>query len=102
MPRLRPAVVLALALALVAAGPAPAAAPPGGDGAYAAAKKKTCKKGKVRMRQGKKKVRCVPARKVLPRPKRFDVAASATRFVLSADLSKLRDRRGRAAWRGRH
>jgi len=95
MPRLRLAVVLTLAVALVAAAPVPAAAPPGGDGAYAAAKKKKCKKGKVRLRQGKKKVRCVPAREVLPRPKRFDVAKSATRLVLGADLSKLRDRRGR-------
>ncbi|MET0768842.1 MAG: hypothetical protein ABW081_02960 [Solirubrobacteraceae bacterium] len=96
MPGLRLAVVLALAAALVAAGPAPAAEPPAGDAvAQAAAKKKKCKKGKVRLKERGRKVRCVAARKVLPAPRRFDVAKSATRFLLGTDLSKVRDRRGR-------
>jgi hypothetical protein len=42
-----------------------------------------------------RKVRCVAARTVLPQPKRFDVAKSATRFLLGTDLSKLRDARCR-------
>ena len=95
MPRLRLAVVLALAAALVAAGPASAAEPPAGDGVAQAAAKRKCKKGKVRLKERGRKARCVAARKVLPKPKRFDVAKSATRFLLGADLSKVRDRRGR-------
>lgn len=95
MPRLRLAVALVLAGALVAAARAPAAAAPAGDGAHAAAKKKKCKRGKVRMKVGKKKARCVSARKALPKPRTFDVAKSATRFVLGTDASKLRDTRGR-------
>jgi hypothetical protein len=90
--KLRIGIVLALALslALVPASAAPAASQP----SAAVAKKKRCKKGKVRMKVGKR-TRCVKLGKAFPKPKSIDVRKSAGAFVLGANFSKLRDRNGR-------
>jgi hypothetical protein len=88
-------VALVLGLAVTAV---PAAQPAGTDRdrPSAAAKKKRCKKGKVRQRVGKR-TRCVKARKALPKPRAFDTRRTATTYLLGADLSRVRDRRGRRA-----
>ncbi|HEX5622200.1 MAG TPA: hypothetical protein VFX51_27485 [Solirubrobacteraceae bacterium] len=90
--KLRIGIVLALALslALVPAAAAPASPEPSG----AVAKKKRCKKGKVRMKVGKR-TRCVKLGKAFPKPKAIDVRKSAGAFVIGANFSKLRDRNGR-------
>src|SRR6185436_18834309 len=59
-----------------------------------AEKKKRCKKGKVRMKTGKR-TRCVKLGKAFPKPKAIDVRKSAASFVIGANFSKLRDRNGR-------
>jgi hypothetical protein len=84
---------LLLCLTVEAAPAAPVSAP---HDALAAQKKKAkkCKQGKVRERV-RKRTRCVPARKALPKPKAIDVPRAATGFVLGSDWSKLRDRRGK-------
>jgi len=79
--------------------PLPAAAPTGSAAEHAPAvtakkKKKKCGKRKVRERIGRK-TRCVRARRALPRPRSIDVRATAARYTLGADWSKLRDRRGK-------
>jgi hypothetical protein len=77
-------------LLLVGAGAAPAAGPVGG--APAAAKK--CKKGTVRVVVGKKRS-CRPLKKALPRPRKGDPRLIYVRSALGANLSGVRDRRGR-------
>jgi hypothetical protein len=93
-------VVLVLALAAAGAPAAHAAAAPSEPEASVSAKKKKkkkpkkCKKGRVRERI-QKKTRCVSARKAWPKPKAIDVRKAATSYVLNANFSKLRDRRGK-------
>jgi hypothetical protein len=84
--------LVALCLLAVAAVQAPAA-PPRGDAA-AAAKKRTCKKGQVRVVVGKKRT-CRPVRKALPRPRKGDARAIYVRAALGANLKGVRDRTGR-------
>ena len=93
----RSAVVAVLALCVAAAGAPPVTgAPSEPQGSISAKKKKAkkCKKGRVRERF-RKKTRCVRARKAWPKPKAIDVRKAATSYVLNANYSKLRDRRGK-------
>jgi hypothetical protein len=94
----RTTVVIALVLALVAGGaPAVQAAALSEPEASVSAKKKKpkkCKKGRVRERI-QKKIRCVAARKAWPKPKAIDMRKAAASYVLNANYSKLRDRRGK-------
>jgi hypothetical protein len=88
---LRIGIVVALVLGLALT---PATAPASHGPSAAVAKKKRCKKGKVRMKVGKR-TRCVKLGKAFPKPKSIDVRKSAAGFVIGANFSKLRDRHGR-------
>ena len=55
---------------------------------------KKCKKGKVRVKVGKRR-RCVALRKAFPKPKAGDPRKLFTQGVLRRDLSRLRNRRGK-------
>jgi hypothetical protein len=83
------AVALALSLAVSIAPQAAKADPPA-----AAVAKKKCKKGKVRMKVGKR-TRCVKLGKAFPKPKAIDVRKTAARFLLGTSFAGLRDRHGR-------
>jgi hypothetical protein len=87
--RLLPLLVAALLVAIPAA---PGATPAGN--AVAAAKKKKCKKGQVRVVVGKKRS-CRPLRKALPRPRKGDPRVIYARAAVGANLKGVRDRRGR-------
>jgi hypothetical protein len=87
-------VALVLGFAVEVAPAAQSTEPAPGRQLAAAAKKKKCKKGKVRERVGKK-TRCVRARKALPKPKATDMRKAGAKFLLGANFSKLRDRRGK-------
>jgi len=88
-------IVLALVLGLaIVPAAASASAPASYEPSAAVAKKKRCKKGKVRMKVGKR-TRCVKLGKAFPKPKSIDVRKSAGSFVIGANFSKLRDRNGR-------
>jgi hypothetical protein len=93
----RRALLAAIACAALVALIAPPAAPaaPGSD-VTAAAKKKRCKKGQVRVRSGKR-VSCVRARQVLPKPKRGDPRLLLARSAFGRDWSRVRNRRGKRA-----
>jgi hypothetical protein len=86
----------AVLLATVAATPALALA--SADEAKPAAK--TCKKGTVVVKTGRKK-RCVKLRVAPPRPKDADRGQLALDFLLSSKWPALRDRRGGAFPRSR-
>jgi hypothetical protein len=87
------AIVCAALVPLIAPATAPAGAAPD---VTAAAKKKRCKKGQVRVRSGKR-VSCVRARRVLPRPKRGDPRLLLARSAFGRDWSHVRSRRGKRA-----
>lgn len=96
--------VLLLGLATVAGPVAHAAEPPWSVEAAAPKKKKKknvrCKAGQVkeRVKVGKRtRTRCVAARKAWPAPAPVDMRTESASFVLDANLSKVRDRRGRKA-----
>jgi hypothetical protein len=93
----RRALLAAIACTALVALIAPAAAPaaPASD-VTAAAKKKRCKKGQVRVRSGKR-VSCVRARQVLPKPKRGDPRLLLARSAFGRDWSRVRSRRGKRA-----
>jgi hypothetical protein len=84
--------ILALLVAL--------AAVPAGTGAapvnVAPAKAKKCKKGKVKVKVGKR-VSCVAARKALPKPKAGDQRLLLAKSAVGTDWSRLRNRRGKRA-----
>jgi hypothetical protein len=89
-------VVLAVLAALVATAAAPSAADAsfGTVPADAAAKKKRCKKGQVKVKVGKR-VSCRPLKKVMPKPRAGDPRKLVTQFVFKKDWSKFRNRRGK-------
>ncbi len=89
--------IVAVALALPVTSAA-AAASPAGDVTAAAPKKKAkkCKRGKVRVKVGKR-VSCLSVKKALPKPKAGDPRLLAAQSVYGADWSKLRNRRGKRA-----
>jgi hypothetical protein len=87
------AIACAVLVALIAPSAAPAAAAPD---LTAAAKKKRCKKGQVRVRSGKR-VSCVRARRVLPKPQRGDPRLLLARSAFGRDWSRVRSRRGKRA-----
>ena len=66
--------------------------------ADSAAKKKRCKKGRaVRVAVPRKRVSCVRARRVLPKPKRGDPRLLLARSAFGRDWSGVRGRRGKRA-----
>ncbi len=91
------AVLLCAALALVLAAP-PLPGPIDATEAQAAPKKKTkrCKQKTVRVRTGKR-VACLPAKRVLPKPKAGDPRLLLTRSAFGRDWSQTRNRRGKRA-----
>ena len=66
------------------------------DGASAAAKKKRCKKNQVRVRSGRR-VSCLAARRVLPKPRQGDARLLLARSVFGRSWSGIRGRRGKRA-----
>jgi hypothetical protein len=86
--------VLALAIPLLFAGSAAAPASFGPVPADSAAKPKKCKKGKVKVKVGKRSA-CRPLKKVFPKPKAGDPRQLVTQSVLRTDWSRLRNRRGK-------
>jgi len=90
----RTTVGVALLLSLGAASAPADASRSASQRQIAATAKKKCKKGKVRLRVGKK-TRCVRAKKALPKPKATDMRKAGARFLLHANFAKLRDRRGK-------
>ena len=101
-------VVLALLLGFAAAAtPVAQAAEPVSSVETAQKKKKKkkkkpvkCKRSQVkeRVKVGKRKrTRCVAAKRAWPAPKPVDMRTESTSYVLDANFSKLRDRRGRKA-----
>jgi len=101
-------VLLALLLGFsVATTPVAQAADPASSVESAQRKKKAKKKKRVkckarqvkeRVKVGKRtRTRCVSAKKAWPAPKAVDMRAEGTGYVLDANFSKVRDRRGRRA-----
>ena len=101
--RISAAVAIMLGLAVAATPVANAAEPSSAVEAAQKKKKKKpvrCKAGQVkeRLKVGKRtRIRCVAARKAWPAPKPVDMRTESTSYVLGADLSRVRDRRGRKA-----
>jgi len=92
-----------VALAVLAALAAPSTAPAhvgltsaAAAGATAAAKKKRCKKGQVRVRSGRR-VSCLPARRVLPKPRQGDPRLLLARSAFGRDWSDVRGRHRKRA-----